>query len=223
MAAIAIWRFLPEEQKPAVASDLAKRGDWRESLSLMADGRLSGYLLIGFGLSVVGTMTVQILGLFVMDRLHATGEQGAELTAAGFMVSALTLLATQLAVLPRLRLAVRELMLWGVALVGVGVAIQIVAPSLGSILVAQAVQGLGFGLARSGFTGGASVAVSPHEQGAAAGLVVSVNGAGFVFSPFLGVLMYESFGMNAPLYIALILLAAMLAFTLLSRRLRTRA
>ncbi|MBX3511357.1 MAG: MFS transporter, partial [Hyphomonadaceae bacterium] len=177
-AAFAIWRFLPETTPPKL--DGAR--DWRESLRLAGDQRLSGYLIFGFGLSVVAGVLVQIFGLFTMDRLNAQGEQGAELTAAGFMVNALALLATQMAVLPRLKMGPRGLMIWGSAVLAVGVAVQIIAPSLGALLVAQALQGLGFGLARPGFTGGASVAVQPHEQGAAAGLVVAVNGAGFVFS-----------------------------------------
>ena len=92
-------------------------------------------------------------------------------------------------------------MAWGAGLLALGVGVQIVAPSLGALLVSQAVQGLGAGLARPGFTGGASVAVRPDEQGAAAGLVVAVNGAGFVFSPLVGGVVYERVGMNAPLII----------------------
>jgi MFS family permease len=188
---------------------------------LVGDSRLSAYLLYGFALSLVAGVTVQVFGLFTMDRLGVAGGHGAELTAAGFMVNALALLATQMAVLPRLKLAPRALMAWGAGLLAFGVAIQIIAPSLGALLVAQAVQGLGAGLARPGFTGGASIAVRPHEQGAAAGLVVAVNGAGFVFSPLIGGVVYERVGMNAPLIIAVVILAAMLAFSLVSRRLRS--
>jgi MFS family permease len=137
------------------------------------------------------------------------------------MVSALALLATQMAVLPRLRLSPRSLMAWGAGLLALGVAIQIVAPSLSALLVSQGVQGLGFGLARPGFTGGASIAVKPEEQGAAAGLVVAANGAGFVLSPLVGGVAYERLGMNAPLFITLGILAAMFVFALKSRRLRS--
>jgi MFS family permease len=79
---------------------------------------------------------------------------------------------------------------------------------------------LGAGLARPGFAGGASVAVDPHEQGSAAGLVVAANGAGFVFSPLIGGVVYETVGMNAPLIIIMVLLVAMLTFALRSRRLQ---
>jgi MFS family permease len=216
-ASFAIWRFLPENTPP---KSERPRGDWRESLALVNDKRLSAYLLFGFALSVVAGVTVQIFGLFTMDRLGAQGEQGAELTAAGFMVNALALLATQMAILPRLRLGPRGLMAWGSGLLALGVGVQIISDSLAALLVAQAVQGLGFGLARPGFTGGASVAVDPEEQGSAAGLVVAANGAGFVFSPLIGGVVYENIGMNAPLIIMLALLVAMLVFALRSRRLR---
>jgi len=216
-AAFAIWRFLPENTPPQTERP---RGEWRESLALITDRRLSAYLLYGFALSVVAGVTVQVFGLFTMDRLGAQGEQGAELTAAGFMVNALALLATQMAILPRLRLGSRGLMAWGAGLLALGVGVQIIADTLAALLVAQAVQGLGAGLARPGFTGGASVAVRPEEQGAAAGLVVAANGAGFVFSPLIGGVVYETVGMNAPLIIMLALLIAMMIFALRSRRLR---
>jgi MFS family permease len=216
-ASYAIWRYLPENTPPKTERP---KSEWRGSLKLVTDKRISAFLLYGFALSVVAGVTVQVFGLFTMDRLGVEGREGAELTAAGFMVNALALLATQMAILPRIKLGPRGLMAWGAGLLAFGVAIQIIAPSLGALLVAQAVQGLGAGLARPGFTGGASVAVEPHEQGAAAGLVVAVNGAGFVFSPLVGGVVYETVGMNAPLIITVALLLAMFAFALVSRRLR---
>ncbi|MBN8607352.1 MAG: MFS transporter [Caulobacterales bacterium] len=217
-AAFSIWRYLPEHTPPQ--SERPRGGDFREQMALARDPRLSGYLIYGFGLSVVAGVTVQVFGLFTMDRLGVSGEHGAELTAAGFMVNALALLATQMALLPRIKLTPRGLMAWGAGLCACGVAIQIIAPSLGALLVSQAIQGLGAGLARSGFSGGASVAVRPSEQGSAAGLVVSVNGAGFIFSPIVGGVAYETLGMNVPLMITVALLIGMLTFTLRSRRLR---
>jgi len=216
-AAFAIWRYLPENTPPQTERP---KSDWRESLGLMNDRRLSGYLIFGFGLSIVAGVTVQVFGLFTMDRLGASGVEGNGLISAGFMVNALALLATQMAVLPRLKLGPRGLMSWGAGLLALGVGVQIIANSLPALLVAQAIQGLGAGLARPGFAGGASVAVRPEEQGAAAGLVVAANGAGFVFSPLIGGVVYERVGMNAPLIITLALLIAMVIFALRSRRLR---
>lgn len=216
-ASISILAFLPERTAPESAR---KAANFRESLALVTDRRLSGYLLYGFALSIVAGVTVQVFGLFTMDRLGVSGSHGTQFTAAGFMANALALLATQLIILPRLNLGPRSLMIWGAALLGLGVALQIVSPNLEMLLASQALQGFGAGLARPGFTGGASVAVHPSEQGAAAGLVVAVNGAGFVFSPLVGGVAYERLGMDAPLLITCALLISMLAFAVMSRRLR---
>jgi MFS family permease len=217
-ASLSILFFLPERTAPQSAA--RPRGDFKQSLSLVTDRRLSGYLICGLALSVVAGISQQIYGLFTMDRLHASGSVGTQLTAWGFMANALALLATQLIILPRLPFGPRSLIIWGAALLAAGFAMQVIAPSLYALMAAQALQGFGGGLARSGFTGGASVAVEPHEQGAAAGLVVAINGAGFIFSPVLGGVAYEHLGMVAPLIIAIAIIGGMFAFALMSRRLR---
>jgi MFS family permease len=216
-ASIAILLFLPERTAP---QSYRQRGDFKQSLALVVDRRLSGYLICGLALSIIAGVTQQVYGLFTMDRLNVSGSYGTELTSWGFMANALALLATQLVILPRLALGPRSLIICGAGFLGAGVAVQLFAPTLVALLLSQALQGLGGGLARSGFTGGASIAVEPHEQGAAAGLVVAVNGAGFVFSPVLGGVAYEHLGMNAPLVITIALIAGMLVFAFVSRRLR---
>jgi MFS family permease len=220
-ASFAIWRYLPERGAPPQRAKAAT--GLMDSVRLAADPRLAGYLIFGLGLSLVTGTLAQVFGLFVMDRLKVEGGAGAEFAAGGFMVQALALMATQMAILPRLQLGPRPLMALGAALISAGIIVQIAAPSFGALLAAQLLQGLGFGLARPGFTGGASMAVRPDEQGAAAGLVVAVNGAGFIFSPLAGGVAYELIGMNTPLVISLATLAAMFAFALLSRRLRAAA
>ena len=216
-ASLAILFFLSERTAPQSSK---QRASFAESLALITDRRISGYLLYGFALSIVAGVTVQVFGLFTMDRLHVSGAEGTLYTSWGFMANALALLATQLVILPRLTIGPRSLMIWGSALLAIGVAVQIFSPNLEMLLVSQALQGFGGGLARPGFTGGSSVAVEPHEQGAAAGLVVAVNGSGFIFSPLVGGVVYEHFGMNAPLVITVALLVSMLVFSVVSRRLR---
>lgn len=218
VASFAIVRFLPEQTPPQETT--RARTDVFASFKFARDPRIAGFLIYGFGLSLVTGVLTQVFALFLMDRLDIHDRAGAELSALGFMVSALTLLATQMAILPRLSLGPRTLMAVGAALLGLGVVVQMWAPSLGALLVSQVIQGLGFGLARPGFTGGASMAVRADEQGPTAGLVVAMNGAGFIFSPIAGGVAYEFLGMHAPLIISLALLIAMFVFALKSRRLR---
>ena len=215
-----VWRLLPEPDKPLPPET---RATWADSWRLAADNRLAPFLIYGFGVSIVTGTLQQTYTLYLMDELGVAGEAAAEQASAGFMVGALALLVTQLALIPRLKMNSRALMATGAAFVAAGVLIQMLAASLGGLIVSQLLQGLGFGLARPGFSGGASMAVSPREQGAAAGLVVAVNGAGFVISPITGGVAYDLAHRLAPLLISLALLCAMTAFALLSRRLKNIA
>src|SRR5262249_18278119 len=88
-ASLAILRFLPEHERPQAVPRQERALD---SLAFARDRRIAGYLIFGFGLSTVTGTLQQIFSLFVMDRLHVVGAQGAELSALGFMVAALTLL-----------------------------------------------------------------------------------------------------------------------------------
>lgn len=218
-AAGAVARFLPEpkvEAEKAVTAGAAKPSSW----ALARDPRLAAFLIYGLGLSVVTGTLSQTFGFFAMDRLGVAGAEGAAVAGAGFMVGALALLATQLAVLPRLGLGSRTLMIAGASLVAAGLVVQIVAGDLATLLFSQLLQGLGFGLARPGFAGGASLAVRAEEQGAAAGLVVAVNGAGFIISPLTGGGLYMIVGPAAPLWSAIVILLVMALFASRSRRLK---
>jgi MFS family permease len=209
--------MLPERQRPIAP---AERSAWKDSMRLAADDRLAPFLIYGLGLSTVTGTLQQTYTLYLMDKLDVRGEQAAELAAAGFMVGALALLATQMAVIPRLRWTSRAYMASGVGLVCVGVLLQLLAVNSEGLIVSQLVQGVGFGLARPGAAGGASLAVKSHEQGAAAGLIVAVNGAGFVISPITGGVFYDYLHEAAPLLISMAMLASMGAFAWFSRRLR---
>jgi MFS family permease len=224
-AAVAVRRLLPEGEgerariEPQSLTPAPTASAW----TLARDVRLAPYLIFGCGLSTVAGVLQQTFGFFVMDRLNVSGVDATELAGAGFMVGALALLAAQIGLLPRLRLPPRMLMLVGSALIALGVVVQIFAPTLGALLTSQFLQGIGFGLARPGFSGGASLAVRPLEQGAAAGLVVAANGFGFVISPLLGGVVYASLGHTIPAWICVAVLIAMAAFAWRSRRLKLNA
>ncbi len=223
LAGVGAWvvlRFLPEGP-PAQARPQRREG-YREALKLARDPRVSGHLLFGLGLSAVTAIIAQTFGFFVMDRLNLSAAQAVEPTGAAFMVGALAVLAAQTVLLPRLKLTPRGLMMIGCGLIVAGIVIQILAINLGVLLFSQLIQGLGFGLARPGFTGGASLAVRPDEQGAVAGLIVGVSGAGFVISPLAGGWLYDAAGHETPYVLCLALMALMGTFAWRSRRLRAQ-
>ena len=73
---------------------------------------------------------------------------------------------------------------------------------------------LGYGLARPGFTAGASLAVTRAEQGGVAGAVTSINGSCFIFAPAIGIGLYQ-FGHTLTYWLGAVGLAclAVYAFT----------
>jgi hypothetical protein len=73
---------------------------------------------------------------------------------------------------------------------------------------------MGFGLFRPGFTSGASLAVSPDEQGQAAGIVAAVNGSAYIVSPAIGVWLYN----HQPIFAWALIEALCLAVVLLGLR-----
>jgi MFS family permease len=222
IAALAVTRFLPahvpREGEPALDRPVETRRI--SSLKLAADPRLTGFLIYAVGMSTVTGALAQTYGFFTMDRLDVAGAKAAELAATGYMTGALALLAAQLGLLPRLRMSPRGLMILGALLLAAGVAVQAAASSHGALLASQMLQGLGFGLARPGFSSGASLAVERDVQGAAAGLVVACNGAGFIVAPLIGGVLYQSVHPLATLGVVGVLCVALAVFAWRSRRLR---
>jgi len=78
---------------------------------------------------------------------------------------------------------------------------------------------MGVGFARPGFTAGSSLSVGPAEQGAVAGLMMSLAGLSFLAPPVIGVALYEV-NEFAPFVANIVLLAAATALCFLSARLR---
>lgn len=229
IASVSIVRFLPESREPELPlSKDATPARGAASWALALDPRVSGYLVFGLGLSTVTGMLQQTFTFYTMDRLKLDQATAITYASNGLMVGALALLATQLGLLRILKLRARSLMIIGSLVLALGVLAQISATSLNIILLGQLLQGIGFGLARPGFSGGASLGVRQEEQGSVAGLITAVNGAGFVLSPFFGVTLYgygmKHFGPNglhAPFWLAVAILLAMAIFALVSRRLRS--
>lgn len=217
IASFAILRFLPESKTPELPLERKRETAWKLAL----DRRVSGHLIYGFGLSLVGGTLQQTFTFYTMDRLNLDEQTTIVYASNGFMVGALALLATQVGLLRILKLGARSLMVVGAIIMALAVLVQIWADSLNLLLVSQMLLGVGGGLARPGFSGGASLSVRQEEQGGLAGLVVAISGAGFVFSPLTGVTLYEVAGVHAPLWLAVALLIGMAVFALLSRRLRS--
>ena len=156
------------------------------------DERLRPWMVAGLLGGHAQAATMGLVGFLVLDRLGLRGDPGAgaqNIAVVMFAGAAATLFA-QWGVIPTLRLGPRASCLWGISLGAAGVAALAFAFTLHAITVSIAVVSLGFGLFRPGFTSGASLAMSRAEQGQSAGIVASVNGAGYIVAPAIGVWLY---------------------------------
>jgi MFS family permease len=86
----------------------------------------------------------------------------------------------------RFRFSSRSLTIAGILTVFASNLMFLIAGDFATVVLALILSGLGFGMARPGFTSGASLAVAPHEQGAVAGLLNAAGAAGFIFGPLIG-------------------------------------
>lgn len=158
-----------------------------------SDRRLRPWITAGLAGGHAQAMMLGVIGFLLLDRLGLRGDPDAGAGPIGLvlMAGACATLLAQWGLIPMLGLGPRVSTLWGIGLAGLGFLPIAVGRDLHSIAVGFAIASLGFGLFRPGFTSGASLAVSPAEQGQAAGIIASVNGAAYIAAPAIGVWLYN--------------------------------
>lgn len=213
--AISAHLFLPAVPVTLSAKKSAAPSSvWR----LAMDTRVRTWLIVGVILSAVTAVMFQQLSFYFMDRLNVPPREGAALVAVALALGALAQIVAQLGLLPRLSLSPRGLIVTGTIITALGTGLTVIGDNFGALAAAQGLVGLGFGLARPGFTGGASLSVGPDDQGSVAGLVVAANGAGFVVAPIFGAGVYALVGHQAPFILCTIVLIILAIFCARSTR-----
>lgn len=160
------------------------------------DVRVYPWLLAGIVGGHGHAAMLGVIGFLVIDRLGLPIDHAQQAIAVVLMAGAAASLLAQWWLIPQLRLAPRALIVWGAVLGAGGALATALAQGMYGLTLGFALASLGFGLFRPGFTSGASLAVSPDEQNAVAGMVTSVNGVAFVAAPAIGVALY---GLAMPL------------------------
>jgi MFS family permease len=186
----AVWRYLPSGDVVRQPTDRLRdpgRGLWR-------DPRIKDYLLYGLALMAVQAINISVLGFHVIDELAVEGlapSQAQPFIGVAMLAGAAATLMVQWGLIPMLKMQPRDLMRWGAGLALVGNAMSIASPGFFGVVVGYAVVSMGVGFARPGFTAGSSLSVGSHEQGAVAGLMMSLAGISFLAPPIIGVGLYE--------------------------------
>ncbi|OYW50489.1 MAG: MFS transporter [Novosphingobium sp. 28-62-57] len=176
---------------PMAAEDTAEQPVEAARLRLR-DQRLRPWLLAGLIGGHAQAMVLGVIGFLLLDRLGLRGDPDAGAGPVGLvlMAGAVATLLAQWGLIPMLGMGPRTSTLWGMGLATLGVLPIAAGSDLHTIAVGFAVASLGFGMFRPGFTSGASLAVGRGEQGQAAGIVTSVNGAAYIAAPAIGVWLY---------------------------------
>ena len=187
------------------------------------DPRLTAFMIYGCALWLTQASSLQALSFFIMDRLEATPGEGLQLAGVALTAGAAALIFAQLVVIPALKTSPRVLMALGAGLVAVGNVELVFAPNYAALVFGFMVNSFGFGLARSGFTGGASLAVNPEEQGRAAGLTTATAGVGFLIAPVSGLWLYQTVTPETPFALNSALALFGLALAMLHPRVRAAA
>lgn len=210
-SAATIWFFLPERTPPKERERVDFSLKWY-------DRRILPFVIFAVGLSTASTVPIQTMGFFFMDVLHAKPEAAAQFNMIGQMSSSMAALFAQLVLIQRVRLSARAMTNWGLGAATACSVIFLLSGQFGPLVVGLALSGLGFGMARPGFTSGASLSVAPHEQGAVAGIIGGASAMGFIAGPLIGY-MYEWSPFIPYIFMGLLMLA-LFAFMWLSPTLR---
>lgn len=177
------------------------------------DPRILPFMVFGFASGSVQAATGQALGFLIIDRLGGDAMQAQGNIAIAFMAGAGATLLAQWGIIPRLALQPPALMRWGTIIAALGCAGIALAPNFHGLVVAFGLLSLGFGLARPGFTAGASLAVGRDEQGGAAGAITAINGACYIGGPAIGIGLY-TLQSELPYWLSAAAMLALLAYTL---------
>jgi MFS family permease len=196
LAALLVWWQLPVTPR----SELTRR---EVAVRLrFTDRRILLLLTTATGLFVGFSGIQQTLGFQLQDKLDLTGIRTAQMTGAALMVSATFTFLIQVTVMQRLKLRPTQFARLGLLSMLFGAAVIAGFESFAVLAVGMAFLGVGLGLCMPAIAAGASLAVKPEEQGAAAGLVSACPPIGFVSGPIIAGALYQVHPPLAPLFSA---------------------
>ncbi len=173
--------------------DKDNQSDTHEPIKLKwRDKRFAIWLWTGLIGGHSQAMLLGVIGFLVRDRLGLTDDPVATVEAIGtvMLIGAMATLLAQWGLIPLLSLSPANAVSWGFIMAMGGIFLVAIGDNISAISTGFALASLGFGLYRPGFTSGTSLSVSKKEQGDVAGKTASINGAAYIFAPFLGVVLY---------------------------------
>ncbi len=177
------------------------------------DPRVVRLLAICIGMFSGFSGIQQTLGFNIQDKLGLDGIQTAQMTGGALMISAIFSFVAQLLLVGRLNWKPETFIRLGtLCLIGCAAFMTLSDTFLG-LSIGMALMGTGLGMAMPSISAAASLAVTPEEQGAIAGLVSSCPALGFMVGPVIAGYLYQlnpSYATGFSLFIFCILFAVLL-------------
>jgi MFS family permease len=156
------------------------------------DQRLRPFLLLGLLVFLGFSVIQQTLAFRLQDSLGLDARSTARYYGLMMMVSAMLSLFAQLVIVQRLTVAPLWLLRVGLPLSMLALLLLLVARENAWLIASSmALLGLSMGLSGPGFSAAISLAVTPREQGGAAGIASSLPGLSFVIGPVAGTGLYQ--------------------------------
>ena len=210
-AALLVWKAMPgltrAERRARVPSRRMR----------YLDPQIRRYALTAIALFTGFSAIQQTLGFQLQDQLQLDGVATAQMNGAALMVSALFTFVVQITIMQRVKAPPKVFIRSGLAFLGVGALFIAAFSSFVTLALGMAFFGTGLGLAMPAITAGASLAVAPEDQGAAAGVISACPAVGFVTGPVAGGLLYPLSPIAPTLCGAAIFFLTLILLTLTSR------
>jgi len=190
MAAVAflnglfILRFLPDPPRQQNIVGNRKRMKY-------TDRRILPFIIVGVAMFSGFALVQQTMGFRFQDALNLSTGDTAKTFGLAMMLSAACSLATQTLIVQRLELAPFTLLKLAIPLLILAFSLMASFNTQWMLTFAMMIQGMGMGLAGPGFMAGASLSVSPQEQGAVAGVASACGPLGFTVGPLVGGALYQ--------------------------------
>jgi MFS family permease len=175
------------------------------------DPRILPFVFVGVCLFTGFALVQQTIGFRIQDVLQLDGAQTAKTFGIAMMFSGAASLFAQSVVVQRLGVRPFTLLRLAMPVLVIAFTILTFAETQLTLTIAITILGFGMGLAGPGFMAGASLAVSPEEQGSVAGVAGSCGPLGFTIGPLIGGLMYQ-YNPTAPYAFAACMYVALFIF-----------
>ncbi|MGC6476584.1 MAG: MFS transporter, partial [Parvibaculales bacterium] len=194
----------PENRSPDIFEQTAKRARLK-----IKDKRIRDYLYISSLGGLLQAVILQLTGFFILDVMHMDTMETAKFLSVGMMSMAAANIFAQSYVVPRYPMPTDRQIKIGAVSMMIGFLLFLFDINLIILTLAMMFIGYGLGLTRTGSASGASLNVTPFEQGAIAGLLSSTATIGIIFTPIIIVPLYRFYD-RGPYILCILLLVSLL-------------